>query len=195
MYKKDGSYDDVLLDINSSEDVLYQQIKSWLDDEHATQTLLEKAIPQRGLEYVKEGTTSVKCIIINKEGSQYDNCSAKISKDPRFGVAIQPEIDEKGKHHNVLHLDEGLTTAAYLIITNKQVCDVYYLKKGPILLEWKDVNGILTTKDKENLYVVFEIIGRAEPLISLIDMDTVVKEYGVGHEPKLLPFDRLLKRV
>ena len=56
MYKKDGSYDDVLLDINSSEDVLYQQIKSWLDDEHATQTLLEKAIPQRGLEYVEEGT-------------------------------------------------------------------------------------------------------------------------------------------
>ena len=56
MYNKDGSYNDILLDINSSEDVLYQQIKSWLDDEHATQTLLEKAIPQRGLEYVEEGT-------------------------------------------------------------------------------------------------------------------------------------------
>jgi hypothetical protein len=42
---------------------------------------------------------------------------------------------------------------------------------------------------------VFDIIGRADPLIPHIDMETVVKEYGVGHEPKLLPFDKLLKRT
>ena len=119
---------------------------------------------------------------------------SKISNDPRFGIAIQPETDEKGKHHNVLHLDEGLTTAAYLIITNKKDCLIYYLKKGPILLDWKNVNGILTTKDNESIYVVFDIIGNADALKPFIDMDLVAKEYGVGHEPKLLAFDRLLKR-
>ena len=56
MFKKDGSYNDKFLDITSSEDVLYQQIKSWLDDDHAQQTLVETAIPQRGLEYVEEGS-------------------------------------------------------------------------------------------------------------------------------------------
>lgn len=51
MYKKDGSYNEILLDINSSEDVLYHQIMTWLDDDHAAQTLLEKSIPQKGLRY------------------------------------------------------------------------------------------------------------------------------------------------
>ena len=182
------------VDPMSSEMVLYEQIKTWLEEKDKKVGLLEKMIPQKGLEYVKEGTTSVKCIVINKEGILYENCGTKILNDPRFGIAIQPQIDAEGKHHNVLHLDEGLTSAAYLIITNKKECDVYYLKEGPILLEWKDVNGILTTKDGENLYVVFDIKGRAKPLISLIDMTVIAKEFGVGHEPKLLPFDKLLKR-
>ena len=193
MYDKEGQFYEEILDITSSEDVLYNQIKSWIIDSDAQQTLLDITIPQKSLEYVKEGTVTTKCIVINKEGINYENSGAKISDDPRFGVAIQPQIDEYGKRHNVLHLDEGLTTAAYLIITNKKECDVYYLKKGPILLEWKDVNGILTTKDNENLYVVFDIEGRAESFIPLIDMEVVVKEYGAGHEPKLLPFDKLLK--
>lgn len=190
----DGQYQDILLDPNSSEDVLYQQIKKWIEDENSKQTLLNNSIPQKGLEYALEGTTSTKCIVINKEGKSFELSESKISNDPRFGIAIQPETDENGKHHNVLHLDEGLTTAAYLIITNKKDCLIYYLKKGPILLDWKNVNGILTTKDNESIYVVFDIIGNADALKPFIDMDLVAKEYGVGHEPKLLAFDRLLKK-
>jgi len=55
MYKENGEYNDLLLDPTSSEDVLYHQIETWLKDEHAMQTLVETAIPQKGLEYVEEG--------------------------------------------------------------------------------------------------------------------------------------------
>lgn len=55
MYKENGEFNDLLLDPNSSEDVLYHQIETWLNDNHAMQTLVETAIPQKGLEYVEEG--------------------------------------------------------------------------------------------------------------------------------------------
>lgn len=43
--------DDCLLDPTSSEDVLYQQIKSWLEDDDSQNTLLQNSIPQKGLSY------------------------------------------------------------------------------------------------------------------------------------------------
>ena len=56
MYKKNGDYNELLLDPKSSEDVLYHQIETWINNEHAQQTLLETSIPQKGLEYVEEGS-------------------------------------------------------------------------------------------------------------------------------------------
>lgn len=44
----DGS---LMLDPNSSEQVLYEQIKAWINDEQSHIHLLESAIPQRGLKY------------------------------------------------------------------------------------------------------------------------------------------------
>lgn len=55
MYKENGEFNDLLIDPTSSEDVLYHQIETWLNDSNAKQTLLETAIPQKGLEYVEEG--------------------------------------------------------------------------------------------------------------------------------------------
>lgn len=42
---------ELLLSIDSSEDVLYNTIKNWLNEETPRQELLENTIPQRGLEY------------------------------------------------------------------------------------------------------------------------------------------------
>ena len=50
---KDGN---LILDPNSSEQVLREQIEVWLKDSQAKQTLLQKSIPQKGLEYVIERT-------------------------------------------------------------------------------------------------------------------------------------------
>ena len=46
----------LILNPNSSEQVLREQIEAWLKDSQAKQTLLEKSIPQKGLEYVIERT-------------------------------------------------------------------------------------------------------------------------------------------
>ncbi len=54
LFKQDGTYNDVLLETTSSEDELYQQIKTWLDNENPTDDLLDSAIPQKGLEYTDE---------------------------------------------------------------------------------------------------------------------------------------------
>ena len=55
MYREDGGFNELLLDPTASEDVLYRQIETWLRDENPLQTLIEKAIPQKGLEYVEQG--------------------------------------------------------------------------------------------------------------------------------------------
>ena len=46
MQKEDGS-----IDLSSSEGVLYDTIKHWLEDEHPRNSLLESTIPQHGLRY------------------------------------------------------------------------------------------------------------------------------------------------
>lgn len=50
---KDGNF---ILDPNSSEQVLREQIEVWLKDSQAKLTLLQRSIPQKGLEYVIEKT-------------------------------------------------------------------------------------------------------------------------------------------
>ena len=54
LYKQDGTYNDVLLEATSSEDELYLQIKTWLENENPTEELLNSAIPQKGLRYTDE---------------------------------------------------------------------------------------------------------------------------------------------
>lgn len=48
---KDGN---LILDPNSSEQVLREQIEKWIMDDDAVETLLETSIPQKGLEYTDE---------------------------------------------------------------------------------------------------------------------------------------------
>ncbi len=57
----DGS---LMLDPNSSEQVLYDQIKAWLDDEQSHIHLLESSIPQRGLQYQSAELTYLDEIVL-----------------------------------------------------------------------------------------------------------------------------------
>ena len=54
LFNKEGGYSDLLLDSTSSEDVLYKQIEKWIMDEIPLDTLLDSAIPQKGLDYTDE---------------------------------------------------------------------------------------------------------------------------------------------
>ena len=106
MYDEKGNFNISLLDETSSEDVLYQQIKTWLDDEHSKQTLLNKAIPQRGLEYVEEGARE-------SQKSQRAYLTALVTKDDK-------ELESFQNH----------TATSYVMLripTNVDLSDISYL--------------------------------------------------------------------
>lgn len=140
----------------------------------------------------KSDISPIKCIIINRESKAFENTRTKIQKDPRFGVAIQTEINEKGKKQSVLHLDEGLASIAYLVITNKVECDVYNLKKGPIFLLATDMKDVVTTKDGAQIYLSFDI-ELSNPFPSrMIDVEKVKKIFRNGHGPEMANFGDIL---
>ena len=155
------------------------------------ESAIEKVISEDTTNYVD--VKDVKCIVINKEGQHFINTRAAIQQDPRFGIAIQNEFNEAGGKQNVLHLDEGLTTAGYLIITNKRESDVYFLDSGPIFLTGNDMKSAVTTKAGAMIYLVFKIVPNMTFPSEMINMDAIRKLLGAGHEPKLVNFKNVLK--
>jgi len=135
--------------------------------------------------------SKVKCLIFNLLGEQYVRCDDKLANDPRFGVAIQ----DSG---NVLELDEGLTSAGYLIITNKKECKVYFLDsvKKPIFLTKEHTVNMLTTKADTLVHLVFHVDIthniEAKEIAQKVDMDKVRKLFGVGHGIKLIDIEKIL---
>lgn len=152
---------------------------------------------QEGWMYVATKSNEASCIIVNVEGSRYIKSEELLSRDPRFGVAIQDEVGEDGKHHNVLRLDEGITRVAYIVVTNKRECEVYLVDNKPIFLPGQSVGDIFTTKKDALVYLVFNLqnITPIERTIfnNSIDMDRVRSLLGAGHEPKLVPFSIIAK--
>ena len=108
MYNKDGSYNEILLDINSSEDVLYQQIKNWLEDEYPIQTLVEKSIPQKGLNYIPENT-GVLVVFTDDFDNEYRN----FSTSGRYAIGIL------NNNIDTLKIAQHLHSIVYILFTDK----------------------------------------------------------------------------
>lgn len=87
---QNGSFNELLLDPTSSEDVLYKQIETWIEDEHATQTLLETAIPQRGLQYTRTGKELGVALVM------MENYDDKIKSFQNGKIAIPIKLTETG---------------------------------------------------------------------------------------------------
>lgn len=87
---QNGSFNELLLDPTSSEDVLYKQIETWIQDEHATQTLLETAIPQRGLQYTRTGKELGVALVM------MENYDDKIKSFQNGKIAIPIKLTETG---------------------------------------------------------------------------------------------------
>lgn len=87
---QNGSFNELLLDPTSSEDVLYKQIETWIEDEHATQTLLETAIPQRGLQYTCTGKELGVALVM------MENYDDKIKSFQNGKIAIPIKLTETG---------------------------------------------------------------------------------------------------
>lgn len=87
---QNGSFNELLLDPTSSEDVLYKQIETWIEDEHATQTILETAIPQRGLQYTRTGKELGVALVM------MENYDDKIKSFQNGKIAIPIKLTETG---------------------------------------------------------------------------------------------------
>lgn len=90
LLNQNGSFNELLLDPTSSEDVLYKQIETWIEDEHATQTLLETAIPQRGLQYTRTGKELGVALVM------MENYDDKIKSFQNGKIAIPIKLTETG---------------------------------------------------------------------------------------------------
>ena len=144
MYKKDGSYDDVLLDINSSEDVLYQQIKSWLDDEHATQTLLEKSIPQKGLRYLdsSNGTGVALVMMENYDVKQKGFINGKIAIPIKLTKNGKTLLEHSGEIGYLLFHTRNKEINKHLFQVNGNTRILYKddaISQGYYLVQQKDI--------------------------------------------------------
>ncbi|MGN1213606.1 MAG: hypothetical protein ACI4TR_01805, partial [Bacteroidaceae bacterium] len=159
--------------------------------ENPTPALLE-IINKEGDKYKAQPIAGQKCLIFNILGEQYTNSEVKLNADQRFGIAIQSEDG-----HNVLHLEEGMTSIAYLVITNKKECKVYHLEKSPMFLTGQDCKGMLTTKKDALVYLVFKVgiphedVSRI--MSNMIDMEKVRTLYRYDHGIKMLDFNSIIK--
>ena len=145
-----------------------------------------------GAQYTIEKKSGLKCLIFNLLGDQYINSDVKLKEDNRFGIAIQSE-----EGHNVLKLEEGIMSAAYLVITNKKECRVYQLCEKPIFLPGVSCQTMLNTKKDAMVYLVFKIDIQQDEvnriLSDMIDMEKVRVIFGSSHGIKMLDFDSILK--
>ena len=153
---------------------------------------LSEIIEKEGDKYKVQQIVGQKCLIFNLLGDQYTNSDVKLATDQRFGIAIQSE-----EGHNVLHLEEGMTSIAYLVITNKKECKVYNVEKNPMFLTGQDCRGMLTTKKDALVYLVFKVSIPHEDvsrvMSNMVDMEKVRTLFGYGHGIKMLDFNSILK--
>ena len=153
---------------------------------------LSEIIEKEGDKYKVQQIAGQKCLIFNLLGDQYKNSEVKLATDQRFGIAIQSE-----EGHNVLHLEEGMTSIAYLVITNKKECKVYNVEKNPMFLTGQDCKGMLTTKKDALVYLVFKVEIPPEDvsriMSNMVDMEKVRTLFGYGHGIKMLDFNSILK--
>ncbi|MBR4271690.1 MAG: DUF2357 domain-containing protein, partial [Bacteroidales bacterium] len=128
LYNQDGGYNDLLLDPSSSEDVLYNQIKQWLEDGNADETLLQTAIPQKGLEYVSanNGSGVVLVMMENYENKSNNFAHGKIAiplKTTESGMTILEHKSEiayvlfhtrkKGINNHLFRIKESVQILSY----------------------------------------------------------------------------------
>lgn len=86
LYNDEGAYNEILLDLTSSEDVLYSQIEKWIMDDNDRETLLENSIPQKGLEYTDEPV--VKGTFFLSSVDSHVNAAPELVKNGQSGIFV-----------------------------------------------------------------------------------------------------------
>lgn len=167
MFDKNGLYQDELLDITSSEDVLYHKIESWLVNDNPRDNLVENTIPQKGLKYeIDDASLSHK-----KEGvlmvmmENYELKSKNFLQSGKIAVGLKLTKDS-------MEIVESLASIGYVLFHNRNVGGqhLFAVKGDCNIVQIKDVEAdryknINTT----NMYLSLDIDTSAELDVSDID--------------------------
>ena len=117
------------LDPTSSEKVLYDQIAAWLKDEYRRENLLEKSVPQKGLEYTDDKHSGISVadepslmIVLEQMVHQIP----KIIMSGKYGIGLDnsPEADT---------FTEEAKKCKYAILHNWNSSQVYRIKSMTIV--------------------------------------------------------------
>lgn len=112
LYNEEGLYNDLLLDPTSSENVLYQQIEKWIMDNNAVETLLKTSIPQRGLEYVIDGTALQRNGVLMVMMENYDSKSKNFLPSGKLAIGIKYTKDS-------MEIVEHLSSIGYVLFHHR----------------------------------------------------------------------------
>ena len=126
-------------------------------------------------------------LLITKEGQHYDNAIKQLAETRTVGIALKMD-------GAVLKLVEGFTKAKYLVIHNKSSRYSAYCfdGKGPNLIPGVQAKPMVVTKQKEDLYLVYQV--DLEQSVDLGELDiSIVAKGGDGYSPHLLPLSKLQK--
>ena len=132
---KDGK---LILDPMCSEHVLYEQIREWLNDDSRRANLLEKSVPQKGLEYTDEKVI--------------EGCYFLSTIDSRVNTDIQELKDGRGKSfvtgYTALMSGINMQKTKYLAIVDNHEVRGYYTIEGMKVVDKKEM---LEIAKKESL--------------------------------------------
>lgn len=117
------------LDPMSSEKVLYEQIAAWLKDDTRRENLLEKTIPQKGLEYTNEKVI--------------EGCYFLSTIDTKVNTDIQKLKDGKGKSfvtgYAALTSGINMQKTKYLAIVDNHEVKGYYTIESMKVVDKKEM--------------------------------------------------------
>ena len=128
-------------------------------------------------------------LFIVKEGAQFERAIKLLESTKQVGIALKND-------GAVLQLVEGFTKAKFLVIHNKGDKQMIFriVGSGPKLIPGTQVGNIVTTKNGEELYLVYEIDPTVRYELGELDMDVIVKG-GKGYHPQLWPLSKVLKNL
>lgn len=202
----------LILDPNSSEQVLREQIEAWLKDSQAKQTLLQKSIPQKGLEYVIERTgtamdTDLVLVGCLRSKSHRDwvltngkyNIRLDMGNDSVEG-AIKPTRDFMNVSHVLLYNEEAKTVDHYFDVDapNNKMPETYgYSKLKELLYPFNVNRSPQNTYEKrteqkygQRAYLIYNIepVPIEFPNQQVVNMESLLEKYINEDTPIGTPF-------
>ena len=202
----------LILDPNSSERVLREQIEAWLNDSQAKQTLLEKSIPQKGLEYVIERTgTAVDSDLVLVGCLRSKNHREWVLTNGKYNIrldmgndavegAIKPTRDFMNVSHVLLYNEEAKTVDHFFDVQDpiNEMPETYgYSKLKELAYPFNISRNPQTTYEQraekkygQRAYLIYKIetIPNEFPNQQVVDMTALLEKYIDDDTPTGTPF-------